>query len=109
MNCALGNYIDDALLLRLENPTQYYLNHIDDEKIMHELLEDDPYLYMHILRLNFINQMSNHDPIYRCPECRSNIVTDESGEEYCESCGLITRTSYDYVAGQKVSLPYGRK
>lgn len=109
MNCTLGNYIDDDLRLKLENPKKYYLDHITDEEIMVELIMDDPYLYQHIMRLDFINKIRNHDKIYQCPECRSNIITDEWGEEYCETCGLITRTHYNYTAGHRITLPFGLK
>lgn len=77
MNCALENFVDDALQLRLENPIKYYLDYIDDEEIMIELIQDDPYLYQHIRRLNFINKMINHENMHQCPECRSNIINDE--------------------------------
>lgn len=109
MNCALENFLDDDLQLRLENPTKYYLDHINDEQVMIELVLEDPYLYQHVMRLDFINKMSNHENIHQCPECRSNIITDEFGEEYCETCGLITRTHIPYVAGQRINLPFGLK
>ena len=109
MNCALENYIDDDLQLLLENPTKYYLDHIDDIEIMMELARDDLDLYIHVTRLDFIRKMSNHEKIYHCPECHSNIIKDEWGEEYCETCGLVTRTHYNYTAGQKISLPFGLK
>ena len=105
----MGNYIDDNLKLRLENPTKYYLNHIHDEEIMIELIREDPYLFQHVIRLDFINKISNHDNIHQCPECRGSIIKDESGEEYCETCGLVTRTHIAYVAGQRISLPFGLK
>lgn len=110
LNCALENFLDDDLQLRLENPTEYYLKNIEDHEIMAELRWEDPYFYDYILRLHFINEMQNHENIYRCPECRGNIITDiDSGEEYCTCCGLVTRTHYPYVAGQRVTLDYGLK
>ena len=109
MNCTLGNFIDDDLKLRLENPTKYYLNHIHDEQVMIELILEDPYLFQRVRRLHFINQFRNHDNVYQCPECRGSIIKDESGEEYCETCGLVTRTHIAYVAGQRISLPFGLK
>ena len=109
MNCALENYIDDDLQQRLVNPIKYYLNHIDDKEIMIELARDDPYLYQHVKRLDFIDKIGSHEKLYQCPECRSSIITDEWGEEYCETCGLVTRSHYNYVAGQKINLPYGLK
>ena len=105
----IENFIDDTLKAKLVNPTKYYLEHVDDDAIMMELAREDLELYAHVLRLDFINKMSNHEPIYQCPECRSNIITDESGEEYCSTCGLVTRTYYKYVAGQCISLPFGLK
>ena len=105
----IGNFIDDNLKLLLENPTQYYLEHIDDDQIMMELAMEDLDLYLHVLRLDFIHKMTNHEPIYKCPECQSIIVTDEWGEEYCSKCGLVTRSYYDYVAGMSIKVPFGLK
>ena len=101
--------ISDDDKLKLEDPIKYYLEHIHDEDIMNELKWEDPELYNHIIRLNFIHLMSNHEQIYICPECHKNIITDEWGEEYCSNCGLVTRTYYDYVAGLRLELPFGRK
>ena len=101
--------ISDDDQLKLENPTEYYLKNIKDPEIMDELRWEDPYFYDYILRLHFINEMQNHENIYRCPECRGNIITDDWGEEYCTNCGLVTRTHYPYTAGQPISLPYGIK
>lgn len=103
------NFSDEDLQLKLENPIQYYLKYIDDEEIMAELNWSDPELYHRVMRLDFINKMSNNEPIYRCPECRSNIITDTWGEEYCSNCGLVTRTYYNYVAGKPIKLPFGLK
>ena len=103
------NISDDDLQLKLENPTKYYLKHYDDEEIMAQLLWDDPELYHHIQRLHYIHEISNHERIFSCPECRTNIITDEKGEEFCVNDGLVTRTHYDYVAGQKIYLPFGLK
>ena len=104
-----GNFIDEDLKQKLENPTQYYLDHIHDEKIMLELAGGDIEYYQYILRLDFIDKMSNHEHIYQCPECQGNIITDIWGEEYCEKCGLVTRTHYPYVASQRITLDYGLK
>lgn len=103
------NRISDDIKLKLESPIQYYLEHIDDEEIMAELAWDDPELYQQIQRLLFIQCMQPYENITQCPECRGEIITDEWGEEYCETCGLITRTQYPYVAGHKIRLPYGQK
>ena len=44
-----------------------------------------------------------------CPECGNALTTtDDEDETICSSCGLITSMSIDYVAGQKIDLPYGR-
>lgn len=43
-----------------------------------------------------------------CPECGCQLINDEnSGEDYCPGCGLITTGSYSYVAGVKINYPYG--
>lgn len=70
---------------------------------------ENPYLFQRVRRLDFINQFRNHDKVYQCPECGGNIIKDESGEEYCETCGLVTRTHIPYVAGEMISLPFGLK
>ena len=87
----------------------YYLKNFNNPEIMDELKWKDPYLYLQITRLHFIKQLQDTTPTYKCPDCGDNIIHDEWGEEYCESCGLVTRTPYDYVAGFKITLPYGRK
>lgn len=104
-----NNRISDDTKLQFENPLQYYLDHINDEEIMSELAWDDPEFYQHVKRIYFIQQMQNHENIHQCPECRGKIITDEWGEEYCENCGLVTRTQIRYVAGHKIRLPYGLK
>ena len=45
----------------------------------------------------------------KCPECKTLTITKspDHSYEYCEKCGLITRASYDYAAGEKIDLPYG--
>ena len=45
-----------------------------------------------------------------CPECGTQLSEDlETGDDYCSHCGLITRSSSEYVAGSKFDLPYGLK
>lgn len=45
-----------------------------------------------------------------CPECETKtIIENEWGEEYCSQCGLIVRSPYTYVGGQRIILPYGIK
>ncbi|WP_296882143.1 hypothetical protein [uncultured Methanobrevibacter sp.] len=53
-----------------------------------------------------VEEIENTD---KCPECKTlTIVRSENRSyEYCETCGLITRASYDYAAGLKLDLPYG--
>lgn len=109
MKCRLENYIDKNLQLQLLNPTKYYLNHIDDEEIMLELARDDPYLFQHVIRQDYIQKISSHERLYQCPECQSNIVQDEWGEQYCPNCGVVTRSHSRYVAGFKHELSYGLK
>lgn len=45
----------------------------------------------------------------KCPECETLTIklSDNKSYEYCTRCGLITRASYEYVAGRKLDLPYG--
>lgn len=47
--------------------------------------------------------------IEKCPECQTFTIqlSENRSYEYCTRCGLITRASYDYVAGIKINLPYG--
>lgn len=97
---------DDELI---ENPIRYYLENINNLRVMSQLYKEDTELYHHILRLDWISKMSNHEPIYVCPNCQGSIITDEWGEEYCSHCGLVTRTQTQYVAGQKIFLPFGIK
>jgi len=54
-------------------------------------------------------QESAEDNPDQCPECKTfTIETSPDGsEEYCTRCGLITRASIQYVAGQRIDLPYG--
>lgn len=106
--CEKITSIDDDL--KVENPILYYLKNIDDPEIMEELRWEDPGFYEYILRLNYIQSLTNKEPIYKCPLCNHSIITDiDSGEEYCSVCGLVTRTHYPYVAGQRLHLDYGVK
>jgi NAD-dependent DNA ligase len=44
-----------------------------------------------------------------CPECGAELTTTEDEDEIiCTGCGLITSMSIEYVAGEKIVLPYGR-
>ena len=104
-----GKNKDDDAGLKQKNPIKYYLKHYNNKKIMDELRWENPELYNRIQRLHKKWLITNHEPIYKCPECNQNIITDEWGEEYCNNCGLVTRTHYPYVAGQKIHLPFGIK
>ena len=44
-----------------------------------------------------------------CEECHSTrIKTDKDAcEVYCLDCGLVHQASIDYVAGNKIDLPWG--
>lgn len=53
---------------------------------------------------------NNVEQLDICPECESKtIIENDWGEEYCSKCGLVVRTSFDYVGGLKINLPYGKK
>ena len=60
-------------------------------------------------RQYFLDSFLNHKPLNKCPECGHQIeYTDEDETEaYCTHCGLIVASSIQYVAGQKIDLPYG--
>ena len=97
--------IEDYDLL-IEKPVQYYEKHKDD--LLHELEWIAPNLYEWLLRMVFIYTLGNKEPIWKCPECGGVIEVDnDKCEEYCETCGLITRSTYPYTAGIKFDLPYG--
>lgn len=50
-----------------------------------------------------------YENIEKCPECETLTIklSEDKSYEYCTQCGLITRASNDYVAGQRIDLPYG--
>lgn len=99
---------NDDEKLKLEDPIRYYLKHSDDEEIMTQLKWEDYEFYQLVIRLIFLDQAINHEPIWRCPECGAYVTIDkDKSEEYCPSCGLITRNCYPYTAGNKYELPYG--
>lgn len=57
-------------------------------------------MYLH----TFISPLPQH-----CPECQAELTSSpDEDETLCPVCGLITSMSIDYVAGQKIDLPYGR-
>ena len=66
--------------------------------------------YLKTKRLNYIKQCINHQPLNICPECGNPIdYTEDEDEYYCTVCGLVTQSSTEYVAGQKIVLPFGRR
>ena len=90
----------------------YFLKNFHKEEVQEELGELkwlDPYLYDEIIRTHFINEMTNHENLSKCPECGTMTIklSDTNDYEYCTECGLITRASVKFVAGQKIDLPYG--
>lgn len=99
----------DDSTLKLDNLIEYYLKNFDNPEIMSELEWDNPSLYRKICRIHYVHSIQCKDNLSKCPDCRSEIIQDEWGEEYCSECGLVTRSYYDYVAGQKVQFPYGLK
>ena len=46
---------------------------------------------------------------HNCPECQHELDTTDEIETYCPHCGLITSATYEYCAGIRIHLPYGRK
>ena len=92
-----------------ENPITYYLNHIGNQEIMNKLKWEDPLLYFRVQRISYILSFKSKEPLWKCPHCGEQITEDEWGEEYCPSCGLVTRSNYPYVAGIQFELPYGVK
>lgn len=54
-------------------------------------------------RLNYLRTIIKPLP-KNCPECEHSL--EHEGETiFCPHCGLITYTSIEYVAGQKIDLP----
>lgn len=59
-------------------------------------------------RLLYLKSFIKLLPHY-CPECGCELSTTiDEDETICTNCGLITSMSIEYVAGQKIDLPYGR-
>ena len=60
-------------------------------------------------RRYYINSFLNHESLKYCPECGAEVEysSEDEDEAYCTHCGLITSASSQYVAGQKIYLPYG--
>lgn len=60
------------------------------------------------IRLAFIKSFNIPLPTI-CPECGNILLTSQDEDEtLCSHCGLVTSASIEYVAGQKIDLPYGR-
>ncbi len=94
---------------KTENPIQYYLNHIGNQEIMEQLKWENRNLYDKVHRVDYILSFKSTEHLWKCPECDEEIVEDEWGEQYCPSCGLVTRSNYPYVAGIQLEFPYGIK
>ena len=71
------------------------------EENMNDWKKEDP-------RLLFLKSFIKPLPQF-CPECDSELDhTIDEDETICSKCGLVTSTSIEYVAGQKIDLPHGR-
>ena len=55
------------------------------------------------------DDFEENEDIEKCPECQTITIqlSQDKSYEYCTKCGLITRASIEYVAGQSIELPYG--
>lgn len=42
-----------------------------------------------------------------CPQCKSIDIRFDEDETTCGECNLVLATTYDYVAGFKIKLPWG--
>lgn len=61
-----------------------------------------------LIRLSYLETFVKPQPSC-CPECGGTLnTTIDEDETICEKCGLITSMSIEYVAGNKINLPYGR-
>ena len=109
MNHVVNTLSDEDEKLKNENPLIYYLKHINDKEIMKELRWKNRALYQKVHRIHYILSFKTKEPLRKCPDCGETITSDEWGEEYCPRCGLITRNSYNYTAGEMHELPYGLK
>ena len=60
-------------------------------------------------RKYYINSFINHQSLKYCPECGAEVEysSEDEDEAYCTKCGLVTSSSYPYVAGIKIDYPYG--
>lgn len=94
-----------------QNLLEYYLDNLDNEEIMEELRWENPSLFRKIQRIHYIDSLRSKEPTGKCPECKSKtiIVDNDTCEEYCENCGLVTRNNYPYVAGIQHELYWGLK
>lgn len=59
-----------------------------------------------LIRLTYLLTFVRPIPNF-CPECYTPLEYEED-EKYCPHCGLVTSTTVEYVAGQRISIPYGR-
>lgn len=91
-----------------EESVEYYMSNINNPHIMKDLHFVDPLLYAKLMRWKFVNSIRNKQAISTCPECNGEIIFDsDKCIEYCDKCGLITRTCTYYTAGVQYELPYG--
>lgn len=63
-----------------------------------------------LIRKNMCNEDEFEiENIEKCPDCQTLTIkqSEDQSYEYCTRCGLITRASITYVAGQRIHLPYG--
>lgn len=68
----------------------------------------NPKKHQNRIRLAFIKSFNIPLPTI-CPECGNILLTSQDEDEtLCSHCGLVTSASIEYVAGQKIDLPYGR-
>ena len=83
-----------------------YLSPTEKQQFMNNELTSDE--VKALIRVNYISSFSKPLPSY-CPECGQLLTsTEDEDETICTGCGLITSMSIEYVAGERITLPYGR-
>ena len=58
-------------------------------------------------RIHYLKSIQAHTP-KTCPFC-AHTLTNDNQQIYCPQCGLVCQDSTQYVAGEKICLPYGLK
>lgn len=58
-------------------------------------------------RIHYLKSIQAHTP-KTCPFC-AHTLTNDNQQTYCPQCGLVCQDSTQYVAGEKICLPYGLK